>query len=387
MFPYLVRTLGVEVFGLLALATALISYFNIFVDYGFNLTAVHDIATHSNNRKKVEEIFSTVTTIKFILMVVSFLILLLIVFTFEIFSNNWKVYLLTFGVVFGQAIFPIWFFQGIGKMKYITYINVFTKLIFTVCIFLFVKHEGDYHLVPTFVSLGYIVAGLLSMIIVRSKFNIKFHLLKNSNIKAAFAKNWNIFISNIFVSLYTTTNVLLLGVMTNNTITGYYSIAEKIAHAFGGLATPLTQAIYPLLSEKYLKNKHLFFRYIDSLSVKYITFSIIMVIVLYAYSDLIISIISGEVNRSVVEIYYILILTVITIPLGPLFTQVLNIMKFRTCLNKISKYTFVFSVILSPIGILFYSTVGLAVVAVSSQILIIALYINKIKNFRNNKSY
>ena len=175
--------------------------------------------------------------------------------------------------------------------------------------------------------------------------------------------------------------------MTNNTITGYYSIAEKIAHAFGGLATPLTQAIYPLLSEKYLKNKHLFFRYIDSLSVKYITFSIIMVIVLYAYSDLIISIISGEVNRSVVEIYYILILTVITIPLGPLFTQVLNITKFRTCLSKISKYTFVFSVILSPIGILFYSTVGLAVVAVSSQILIIALYINKIKNFRNNKSY
>ena len=173
-FPYLIRVLGVEMFGLLALATALISYFNVVVDYGFNLTAVHDIATYSNSRKKVEEIFCTVITIKLILIAVSFLTLLLIVFTFEVFSNNWEVYLLTFGIVVGQAISPIWFFQGMEKMKYIAYINVFTKVIFTVCIFLFVKHEGDYHLVPTFVSFGYIVAGLLSMVVVRIKFNIKF---------------------------------------------------------------------------------------------------------------------------------------------------------------------------------------------------------------------
>ena len=98
-FSYLVRVLGVDTFGLLALATALISYFNIIVDYGFNLTAVHEIATHSNNKQKIKEIFCTVLVVKFILTVVSFLTLLLIVFTFEAFSNNWEVYLLTFGIV------------------------------------------------------------------------------------------------------------------------------------------------------------------------------------------------------------------------------------------------------------------------------------------------
>ena len=372
-FPYLIRVLGVEMFGLLALATALISYFNVVVDYGFNLTAVHDIATYSNSRKKVEEIFCTVITIKLILIAVSFLTLLLIVFTFEVFSNNWEVYLLTFGIVVGQAISPIWFFQGMEKMKYIAYINVFTKVIFTVCIFLFVKHEGDYHLVPTFVSFGYIVAGLLSMVVVRIKFNIKFHLLKNSNIKATFAKNWNIFISNIFVSLYTATNILLLGIMTNNTVTGYYSIAEKIVHAFGGFFTPLTQAIYPLLSEKYLKSKSLFLGNVTSLIIKYIAFSVITVVAMYVYSDFIVTILSGKIDTNVLEIYYILTLSVIVIPLGPLYTQALNILKLTRILKHVSRNTFIFTVILSPIAIYFYSATGLAIIVVLSQILIVSL--------------
>ncbi|MBT5400756.1 flippase [bacterium] len=385
-FPYLVRVLGVELFGILALATALISYFNVIVDYGFNLTAVNEIATHSNNKKKVEQIYSIVITVKLLLTLVSFIILSLIISIFEIFSNNWEIYLLTFGVVIGQAIFPVWFFQGIEKMKYIAYINIFAKVIFTALILLFVEHEGDYHLVPTFISLGFIISGVLSIVLVRNKFGVRFSLQEFSNIKRALLENWHIFISNIFVSLYTTTNILLLGIMTNNTITGYYAIAEKIIHAFGNILTPLSQAIYPLLSKKYFINKKYFFGFVKRLGLIYTAFSVVVVLIMYIYSDLIITIVTGKADQHVIEIYFILMFTVMTIPLGPLFTQVLNIMKLKRSLSKISRDAFIFTIVFAPISIYTYSTIGLAVVAVFAQIFIISLCINKITTTKSKNN-
>lgn len=64
----------------------------------------------------------------------------------------------------------------------------------------------------------------------------------------------------LYVSIYTTT--VLLGLFTNNTAVGYYSIAEKIVVAIGGLFEPVNQTIYPYLAKKYkhsLKNYRFLF--------------------------------------------------------------------------------------------------------------------------------
>jgi Polysaccharide biosynthesis protein. len=112
--------------------------------------------------------------IKLALMILSLILMSIIIFSFEKFKQDWIVYYLTFGMVVGQVLFPTWFFQGMEKMKYITFLNILAKVIFTVAIFVFVKEASDYLYVPILNSLGFIIAGILGLWIVFRDFEISF---------------------------------------------------------------------------------------------------------------------------------------------------------------------------------------------------------------------
>lgn len=249
--PYLVRVLGPEKFGLIAFAQAFIGYFNILTDYGFNLSATREISIHRENRDKVSEIFSSVMIIKFGLLILSLLIMSVIVFSFEKFSQDWLVYYLTFGMVIGQFLFPVWFFQGMERMKYITVLNIIAKLVFTVSIFVFVREVSAYIYVPLINSLGFVIAGVLALWIVFKGFGVRFRIPPFADIKHQLKEGWHIFMSTVAISLYTTSNTFILGLFTNNTILGYYSAAEKLVRAVQGLWTPVSQTIYPYFSKLY----------------------------------------------------------------------------------------------------------------------------------------
>jgi len=173
----------------------------------------------------------------------------IIVFLVPKFRIDFQLYFITFGMVIGYVLFPVWFFQGIEKMKYITFMNLLAKSIFTIAIFIFVRKESDYLIVPLLNSFGFITAGLLSIIIIWKNFRVKLILPKMMYIIEELKEGFHIFISTLAISLYTISNTFILGLFTNNTIVGYYSAGEKIIKAFQYLLTPLSQTIYPHISK------------------------------------------------------------------------------------------------------------------------------------------
>lgn len=247
--PYLSRVLGVEKFGLVFFAFAFMQYFIILTDYGFGLSATREIAVNRHNLNNLSNIFNSVTTIKLVLLFVSFLILTLAYVFVPKLNENWLVFQLSFLMVVGNAIYPVWFFQGMERMKYITFLNILSKTIFLVLIFIFIKNENDYMYVPLLNSMGFLVAGILGMWFAIKEFKIKLYLPKWNSIKKQFKYSSEFFLSRVSVSAYTNTNTFCLGLIGSTLMVGYYVAAEKIYQAITGLQSPISQALYPFVAK------------------------------------------------------------------------------------------------------------------------------------------
>jgi PST family polysaccharide transporter len=254
--PYLIRVVGPEKFGLIAFAQAFVQYFMIFTDYGFSLSATKEISLFREKHEKICSIFSAVMIVKIALSIVSFLILALILRFVPKFHKDWMVYVFSFGTVIGNTLFPIWFYQGTERMKYIVGFNVIGGLIFTVCVFTFVKGPSDYLLIPLINSIASLATGISALYLVLRKFCVTFVFQTYDDIRQQLKAGWNIFYSIVAINAYTTTRIFAVGLLTNNTLTGYYSIAEKIANIVQTFPlASFSQALYPRISKTFLKNK------------------------------------------------------------------------------------------------------------------------------------
>lgn len=290
--PYLVRILGADKFGALAFATAIIGYFTVLTDYGFNFTATREVSLNRSNPEKLNEIFNSVMTIKLILFLLSFLILTFLIISFNKFSVDPWLYYLTLGTVLGQVLFPVWFFQGVEQMKYITIINIVSKVFFTISIFLMVKHSSDYLLVPLLTSLGGIFAGIYSLYLIRKNFQIKFKLQKIKVVLSYLKGGSNLFLTSALSNLLISSGTVILAFVSNNTIVGYYSAVEKLFRAIVGLFTPITQALYPISCRK-VNHQETAKAYIKKLMIVIGSMALSVAIIVAIFSNEIITLVYG----------------------------------------------------------------------------------------------
>lgn len=382
--PYLVRVLGPEYFGLLAFATATIAYFMLITDYGFNLSATRQISIHRANKNKVNEIFSSVMMIKAALMLVSFGLMSLLVFSFEKFSQHWEVYFVTFGMVIGQVLFPVWLFQGMERMKYITYLNIGAKAFFTVCIFVFVKEQADYLLVPLLTAMGFILAGILSLYLVKREFDVNFIWQTSVTIKFQLSEGWHVFFSSMAISLYTISTTFLLGLFTNNTVVGYFSAADKIVQAVKGLYQPVSQAIYPLIGKKIHEDKQTGLAFIRRTTWVVGSGMFVISILLFLLADLIVNLLLGNQYQQSILLLKIMAFLPFIVALSNMFgIQTMLNLGYKQAFSRILVVAAILGVGMSLLLLPVYEGLGTAITLLVVELFVtVVMYLylkNKVK--------
>jgi polysaccharide transporter, PST family len=243
--PYLLRVLGPEHFGLIAFSQAIMAYFVTLNDYGFNLSATRELAICRNDRRRKSELYFSVMAIKTSFCLISFLCLYAIILYVPRFRANGAVFYASFLIVIGNMLFPTWFFQGIEKLYWISIVNLAANAAFTLATFFVVRTSSDYVLAAVIQSSGRLLAGILGVIILFSSEDIEVCRPTLAQMRHRLVDGWNLFLSQISVSVFISSITVALGVMRGMTEVGYFSAANKILGAGQAVMSAIGQAMYP----------------------------------------------------------------------------------------------------------------------------------------------
>ncbi len=260
--PYLLRVIGPEHYGLIAFSQAVMAYFVTLNDYGFNLSATRELAVRRDDPVLRSELYSTVMAIKCTLCLVSFAILCSLIYLVPRFHNNAAVFFASFGIVVGTVLFPQWFFQGIEKMYWISAVNLTSNVIFTIGIYYFVRTSSDFLIAAIVQAAGKLLAGVLGVVILFSTEHVKLRRPTMQQVRHRLEDGWHLFMSTAAATLYTSSNAVVLGLVSGMTEVGYFSAAYKIFAAGQGIVSPMCQAIYPHVCSLAAKSRELAVAYL-----------------------------------------------------------------------------------------------------------------------------
>lgn len=253
--PYLSRTLGADGLGKIYFASAVITWFNSVVTWGMDYTATRDVSRCRDDIHKVSRIFSNVFWTRLLLLFISFFVLLTLICIIPTFYHARHVLMVTFMTVLGHVMFPEWLFQGLERMKYVTILGVFSKLIFTILVFVLIKDPSDYIIQPLCISLGAITAGCISLYLILIKWNYRLYPPSAFGIVSTLRNSASVFINNFMPNLYNSMSSVLLGVFSGNVANGLLSAGSQLYSISNQFINVLSRTFFPFLARRIEKHK------------------------------------------------------------------------------------------------------------------------------------
>ena len=157
-------------------------------------------------------------------------------------------YAAAFLTVVGTAVFPVWFFQGIEQMKYVTAAHSSARLLTVPALFLLVRHSDHYVRAAVVQGAVPVLAGILVAPVLWKRLRHGFYRPTLAEIGSVLRDGWSAFVANSALVFNAAATITVLGLVAGPTEVGYYSAADKVIRALSALLNPVTQALYPHLN-------------------------------------------------------------------------------------------------------------------------------------------
>jgi O-antigen/teichoic acid export membrane protein len=249
---YLVRYLGVENYGILSFALALISILGIFADFGLNILTTREI---SREKSLTNKYLNNVFSLK--LLQISILIVLLVLIVKILGYPTKTVYVIYFMLIFlifnTFSSFFASIFQAYEKLEYQSIAGVLNNVLMLIGVLILIYY--NYGLV-TFTVLYAFVAGAILiyyLFILTKRFNLPLPKIRIDwdfwvpTIKTAAQFG----LAGVFVTIYIWIDSVMLSFMQGDQAVGLYNAAYRIVLLLLFIPTVVNIAIFPIMSRLY----------------------------------------------------------------------------------------------------------------------------------------
>lgn len=229
--PYLVRILEPEGFGILGLSLAIIQYFIVLVNYGFDLQSAKKVAQDKHNVHYVSKIFWNVTTLRVIFSIIGIILLYIASLTITLVADIYHVVCLAYIAVIGNALFPQWLYQGKEQLGSISAVRIVLQFITIPLTFIFVKSTSDIAIAALIWAFPYLSISVYSFYLIFKRKWIMLIIPNYKDMVIELKDSWELFISSFTGSMYLNSIPIILGFVSGPISVAIYVAAEKLLSA------------------------------------------------------------------------------------------------------------------------------------------------------------
>ena len=226
ILPILTRRLSVETYGSLTFIKTVMNFLQIFLDFGFMLSATKEIAKIKNDTNQIQQIIADTLLARLLLGGTGFLLIVILSFFFPILGNNFLFTITSYLTVFLSIFLFDFLFRGLEIIHVMTIRFIVMKTISFLLTIFFVRQDHQIILIPLFDILSSVIAIILvtfelqkrSFRLIRPKLKSSIHSLKISLIY---------FLSDVSATLF--------------------GVSIQIIGAIQALLGQLSSGIYPIM--------------------------------------------------------------------------------------------------------------------------------------------
>ena len=268
-FPLVSRALYSDMYGLCSWSFSVASWVSLIAMLGVNRYGIREVARNRDDAAALRRVTAEIATLTIITTLITLTCYLAAVFIVPNFAEHRELFLIGSLTVLCNTLGVGWFFQGIEQYSYITIRGVLIKAACLIGVVLLVHTPDDYLTYAALVVLASAITNLINFVYMirivqpRNEVNSEhvaridwIGLLHFAKCSLRHLKPLLIFFSiAAAVSIYTTLDTVMLGLLSAAREVGYYTAAVNIKAALCGVTSALTGVLIPRASNMVAKGE------------------------------------------------------------------------------------------------------------------------------------